>query len=195
MVAGIAAARAPWVCVMDADLQHPPSTIAALREQAETAKSDLVVASRFRGGGSIAGLNAARTLVSRSLVALARVAFPFRLRTVSDPLTGFFLIRRDALDLAALRPNGFKILLEILIRSPKLAVSEIAFRFGERAAGESKASLREVIRYLTLVWRLRIGTAGSRFGHRVDLRYLRWLFVIVLVYTAVQMLLRLVNGA
>jgi dolichol-phosphate mannosyltransferase len=164
VVAGIAAARAPWVCVMDADLQHPPSTIAALREQAEAAKSDLVVASRFRGGGSIAGLSAVRTFVSRSLVALARVAFPFRLRTVSDPLTGFFLVRRDALDLAILRPNGFKILLEILIRSPKLAVSEIAFRFGERPAGESKASLREVARYLTLVWRLRLGTAGSRFG-------------------------------
>ena len=48
VVAGIAAARAPWVCVMDADLQHPPATIAALREQADAAKSDLVVASRFR---------------------------------------------------------------------------------------------------------------------------------------------------
>ena len=163
-MAGIAAARAPWVCVMDADLQHPPSSIAALREQAEKAKSDLVVASRFRGGASIAGLSAARTFVSRSLVALARVAFPFRLRAVSDPLTGFFLVRRDALDLSSLRPHGFKILLEILIRSPKLAVSEVAFRFGERPAGESKASMREVARYLRLVWRLRLGTAGARFG-------------------------------
>jgi dolichol-phosphate mannosyltransferase len=164
VVAGIAAASAPWVCVMDADLQHPPAAIAALRAQAEAAQSDLVVASRFRNGGSIAGLSAVRRLVSRSLVALARVAFPFRLRDVSDPLTGFFLVRRDALDLAALRPNGFKILLEILVRSPKLAVSEISFRFGVRPAGESKASLREVLRYLALVWRLRLGTIGARFG-------------------------------
>ncbi len=164
VVAGIAAARAPWVCVMDADLQHPPAAIAALRAQAEAAQSDLVVASRFRGGGSVAGLSAARALISRSLVALARVAFPSRLRNVSDPLTGFFLIRRDALDLGALRPNGFKILLEILVRSPKLAVSEIAFRFGVRPAGESKASVREFARFLTLVWRLRLGTMGARFG-------------------------------
>jgi putative flippase GtrA len=149
---------------MDADLQHPPAAIAALRAQAEAAQSDLVVASRFRDGGSIAGLSAARKLISRSLVALARAAFPFRLRDVTDPLTGFFLVRRDALDLAALRPNGFKILLEILVRSPKLAVSEIAFRFGVRPAGESKASVREVARYLTLVWRLRLGTIGARFG-------------------------------
>ena len=61
-----------------------------------------------------------------------------------------------------LRPHGFKILLEILVRSPKLAVSEIAFQFGERPAGESKASMREVARYLTLVWRLRLGTAAAR---------------------------------
>ena len=164
VVAGIAAARAPWVCVMDADLQHPPAAIAALREQAESSNSDLVVASRFRKGGSIAGLSSLRKLVSRTLVGLARAAFPFRLRSVTDPLTGFFLVRRDALDLTALRPNGFKILLEILVRSPKLAVSEIAFQFGVRPAGESKASLREVARYLTLVWRLRLGTLGSRFG-------------------------------
>jgi dolichol-phosphate mannosyltransferase len=164
VVAGIAAARAPWVCVMDADLQHPPAAIAALRAQAETMKSDLVIASRFRGGGSIAGLTALRRSVSRSLVGLARAAFPFRLRDVTDPLTGFFLVRRDALDLSALRPNGFKILLEILVRSPRLAVSEIAFEFGVRPAGESKASMREVRRYLALVWRLRLGALGSRFG-------------------------------
>ncbi len=73
-------------------------------------------------------------------------------------------MRRDALDLAILRPNGFKILLEILVRSPKLEVSEIPFDFGVRPAGESKASVREVARYLALVWRLRLGTLGARFG-------------------------------
>ena len=164
VVAGIAAARAPWVCVMDADLQHPPATIAELRAQAEAHHSDLVLASRFGEGGAATGLSAARSVISRFLVALARVAFPLRLRGVSDPLTGFFLVRREALDLTSLRPNGFKILLEILVRSPRLAVSEIAFQFGVRPAGESKASLREVIRYLSLVWRLRLGTAGARFG-------------------------------
>ena len=105
-----------------------------------------------------------RTLISRLLVLLARLAFPSRLHGVTDPLTGFFLVRRDALDLAILRPNGFKILLEILVRSPKLAVSEIPFHFGVRPAGESKASVREVARYLALVWRLRLGALGARFG-------------------------------
>ena len=164
VVAGLAAARAPWVCVMDADLQHPPATIAEMRAHAEASRSDLVAASRFRGGGSVAGLSAFRTLVSSMLVLLARLAFPRRLRDISDPLTGFFLVRREALDLTALRPNGFKILLEILIRTPRLAASEVSFQFGVRPAGESKASGREVVRYLTLVWRLRIGAVGSRFG-------------------------------
>ena len=164
VVAGIAAARAPWVCVMDADLQHPPAAIAELRAQAAAQNSDLVLASRFRNGGAPVGLSALRTWISHFLVALACIAFPRRLRGVSDPLTGFFLVRRGALDLAALRPNGFKILLEILVRSPQLAVSEIGFTFGVRSAGESKASVREVSRYLRLVWRLRIGTLGARFG-------------------------------
>ena len=165
VVAGIAAARAPWVCVMDADLQHPPAEIAALRAQAAKEKSDLVIASRFLGGGSIEGLSRVRTLISRALVGLARVAFPFRLRSVSDPLTGFFLVRRSALDLAALRPHGFKILLEILIRSPKLAVSEIAFRFGQRPAGESRRRCEEVLRYLRLVLAAPPGHDGGRvFG-------------------------------
>ena len=164
VVAGIAAARSPWVCVMDADLQHPPATIAELRARADATGSDLVAASRFLGGANVAGLSSARAVISRFLVALARVAFPRRLQGVSDPLTGFFLVRRDALDLAVLRPNGFKILLEILVRTPNLSVAEIPFCFGVREAGESKASMREVARYLALVWRLRIGTAGSRFG-------------------------------
>ena len=165
VVAGIAAARAPWVCVMDADLQHPPAAIAELRAQAEAENSDLVLASRFREGGAPAGLSAVRTWISR-FCSSRSPAWRSRpgLRDVSDPLTGFFLVRRDALDLAALRPNGFKILLEILVRSPRLAVSEIPFRFGVRPAGESKASVREVARYLALVWRLRLGTLGARFG-------------------------------
>ena len=69
--------------------------------------------------------------------------FPRRLRDVSDPMSGFFLVRREALDLDALRPRGFKILLEILVRAPALRAAEVSFGFGERHAGRSKASIRE----------------------------------------------------
>jgi putative flippase GtrA len=90
--------------------------------------------------------------------------FPRRLRGVSDPLTGFFVVRREAIDLTALQPDGFKILLEILLRTPGLRVGEIGFDFAERHSGTSKASVREAARYARLVTRLRIATAPRRLG-------------------------------
>jgi putative flippase GtrA len=118
-----------------------------------------VVASRFRAGGDLGSFTPARRVLSRAAGFAARVAFPRRLRGVSDPMSGFFLIRRAAVDPAALRPRGFKILLEILARSRPLRASEVGFRFGERHAGESKASVGEARRYLAQL-------AGLRFGAR-----------------------------
>ena len=87
-------------------------------------------------------------MASRSTTTAARMLFPRRLRGVTDPMSGFFLVRREALDLDALRPRGFKILLEILVRHPGLRAAEVSFTFGERHAGRSKASIREALRYL-----------------------------------------------
>jgi dolichol-phosphate mannosyltransferase len=161
VLAGIQAAQTKWVCVMDADLQHPPELLRALLEEARRSKADVVVASRYCPGGDVGDFTAARAAVSRSSGMLARMLFPRRLRGVSDPLSGFFLIRRAAVDLTALRPRGFKILLEILVRGGPLTTSEIAFRFGERYAGESKASLREGVRYLHRLIELRVGGPAS----------------------------------
>ena len=166
VVEGLRAARAPWVCVMDADLQHPPERVQALVARAEEGDVDLVVASRYANGGT-SNLGAARGAVSRLSNLAARLLFPRRLRGVTDPMTGFFLVRKDAIDPDALRPQGFKILLEILARTRNLRVTEIPFDFGERYAGASKASLREGLTYATQLARLRMGDRSwsfSRFG-------------------------------
>src|SRR3954452_17585620 len=118
--AGLEVARGTWVCVMDADLQHPPELVERLLDQAQNGDSDIVVASRFRDGGDVGEFGAARRVLSRGAAAAARVVFPRRLRGVSDPMSGFFMVRRAAVDPAALRPRGFKILLEILARSPRV---------------------------------------------------------------------------
>jgi dolichol-phosphate mannosyltransferase len=164
VVRGIRAARAPWVCVMDADLQHPPEAVARLLERARTGDVDVVVASRYVPGGGSAGLGTARSLVSRATGAAARLIFPVRLRRVTDPMSGFFLVRRDAVQLDTLKPRGFKILLEILIRSPRLRVGEVAYAFGTRFAGESKAGLREGLRFLAALARLRAAGEGVAFA-------------------------------
>ena len=161
VVQGLRAARAPWACVMDADLQHPPELIAALVEQAEASELDLVVASRYCERRRAEGFRWARAMASRSTTTAARMLFPRRLRDVTDPMSGFFLVRRDAVDIDALRPRGFKILLELLVRNPGLRAAEVSFTFGERHAGQSKATINEGLRYLSLLARLRFARFGA----------------------------------
>jgi dolichol-phosphate mannosyltransferase len=164
VVEGLRCARAPWVCVMDGDLQHPPSLIGELLDEARSGSRDLVVASRFRPGGDADQFAWARRALSWLSTRGARVLFPHRLRGVSDPMSGFFLVRRGAIDLDALRPRGFKVLVEILVRTPRLRVSEVGFHFGERLAGESKAGLREAGRYVAQLLDARVAPGSRRLG-------------------------------
>ncbi len=164
VVQGLRAAKAPWVIVMDADLQHPPELIPQMLEQAQKGNADMVLASRRTKSSKEKGLNVARQFISRTLDAMARMLFPSNLRHVSDPLTGFFLARRDAIQVDELKPRGFKILLEILVRFPKLRVAEVPFEFGARHAGQSKASGVEVARYMSLLWSLRFGDNWTQFA-------------------------------
>jgi dolichol-phosphate mannosyltransferase len=157
VLAGFAAARAPWVCVMDADLQHPPEVLPLLWSRASATGADLVVASRHADSGSVGDFSLIREAVSGFSTVAARVLFPRLLRQISDPMSGFFLVRRDAVDLSALQPRGFKILLEIVVRNPHLRIAEVGFRFGERYAGTSKANLKEGMRYFDHLAHLRFG--------------------------------------
>jgi dolichol-phosphate mannosyltransferase len=152
---GFRIARSPWMCVMDADLQHPPTTVRQLWEEAHRSGADLVMGTRLKGDGDTHGLSLHRNFVSRLLALTTRLTFPMRLWRVSDPLTGLFMLRNGAVDLDILEPDGFKILLEILVRSPRLKLAEVPFRFDYRHAGESKASVTELRRLLRHYARLR----------------------------------------
>jgi dolichol-phosphate mannosyltransferase len=149
-------ARADWLAVMDADLQHPPQVLADLYATAGSAGVDIVCATRNVGSGGRDGLGAVRDLISKSFTTVARQAFPLRLRGVSDPMSGFFLVRRSAIDPDALNPTGFKILLEILVRTSGLRRAEVAYEFAPRHAGDSKASLKQGVTYLRHLARLRL---------------------------------------
>jgi len=157
VLVGAAQARYDLCLVMDGDLQHPPEKIAELYRTALGYEADVVIASRYAEGGMAAGLSgAARHAVSRASILLVRAMFPMRLYTCSDPMTGFFLFDRRAVDLDQLRPLGFKILLEMLARQ-KLRVVEIPFEFAGRFAGESKASMRQGLHFLRQLGQLRFG--------------------------------------
>jgi dolichol-phosphate mannosyltransferase len=162
VVAGLRAANSEWVCVMDADLQHPPELVPIMLERAQETKADIVVGSRKAEWYGPRGLSRKRALTSQMLTLLARMWFPRLLKNVSDPLTGLFLVRRTAVNVADLRPDGFKILLEILIRCPGLRVSELHFDFAGRHDGESKADFREGMRFFRHLTKLR-ATANQSF--------------------------------
>jgi dolichol-phosphate mannosyltransferase len=167
VLAGVAAAYGDYVCIMDADLQHPPELIADMIEAARRGDTDIIIASRYVEGGSDAGLSSSsRRLISFASKRLVKTVFRGRLRSVSDPLSGFFLARRSLLNKTALRPIGFKILLDILVRSNWRLTEEVPLRFERRAAGASKATLhqgRDFLSHVTrLFWEVRAGTIESK---------------------------------
>jgi dolichol-phosphate mannosyltransferase len=123
VVEGFQQARGTWVCVMDADLQHPPEVIPQLLYQAKKSGSDLVMGSRLAPGGDASSLGFKRMFISQTFAWITRLTFPQRLRAATDPLTGFFLTKKSALKMNELRPDGFKILLEILVSHPELKIS------------------------------------------------------------------------
>lgn len=161
VIEGMRQARHRWVVVMDGDLQHPPGTIRDLVAEAERSAAGLVVASRYVTDGSSAGLdNRTRQVVSAASSSLARAMFGTRLADISDPMTGFFLVDTTRIDIRRLRPRGFKILLEILVRHPELPTREVPFVFGTRAHGDSKASLMQGWQYARQLVELRRGGAA-----------------------------------
>ncbi len=163
VLAGLRCAGGDWVVVMDGDLQHPPEVVPDLLRAGQESGADLVVASRYVGAGSAGGLSTAtRERVSGGANALARSVFPRRLADCTDPMSGFFAIRRGSVDLDRLQPHGFKILLETIARSPRLKVAEVPFVFQARHSGQSKASLSEGLIFVRKLASLRVASIFGR---------------------------------
>ncbi|WP_329122006.1 glycosyltransferase family 2 protein [Streptomyces sp. NBC_01465] len=163
VVEGLRTAGSDWVVVMDADLQHPPALVPELVAAGESTNADLVVASRYIAGGSRAGLAGGyRIAVSRGATWLTKALFPRRLRGISDPMSGFFAIRRSVVTADALKPLGYKILLELAVRCRPSEVAEVPFVFQDRFAGESKSSAKEGMRFLRHLVELRTASPVAR---------------------------------
>jgi dolichol-phosphate mannosyltransferase len=168
VVEGIARASAPWIVVIDADLQHPPELVPALVARGEATGAELVVASRYTAGGDRDGLDGGwRKLVSSASTRLTKALFPRALSGLTDPMSGFFAIRRTAIDRAGsaeegLQPLGYKILLELAVRCRPRGIAEVPYAFGERHAGESKSTAREGMRFLRHLVTLRTADPRAR---------------------------------
>ena len=164
VVTGIRAARGTYVCVMDADGQHPPEAIPAMLAAARRTSADYVGGSRYVPGGSAEGLDGfKRKFISRGLALVARLAFCHTpIRRVTDPLSGFFLFRRALVAGVDLQPIGWKISLEVLVRGGARRITEVPYRFAKRADGDSKATLQQGLLVLRHMFVLLSALSGPR---------------------------------
>ena len=137
-VEGILSSSSPYVAVIDADLQHDETLLPEMLKRVKAENLDIAVASRYAEGGSTEGWDWRRQWISRFAVYVAQFLFKVGLK---DPMSGFFLIRREAFDGAVRRlsQQGFKILFDIMASSPRpLKFAELPYQFGERRHGSSK---------------------------------------------------------
>jgi dolichol-phosphate mannosyltransferase len=157
-------ARADVLGVIDADLQHPPEVSERLWAEVERG-AELVVASRHVPGGGVSEWSLRRRILSRGAQLLGLLILPGVLGRVSDPMSGFFFLRRSAVAGVELKPTGYKILIEVISRGRARWISEVGYVFRERALGASKATARVYLDYLVQLVRLRADTLlSSRFA-------------------------------
>ncbi|MGB0651563.1 MAG: glycosyltransferase [Thermoplasmatota archaeon] len=168
VVRGIQEARGTYVAVIDADFQHPPAVMAKLLAKAREAGADLVVGSRYVDGGSDGAFPWYRRLMSVGAAGMARIALPpLRQHGLTDPMSGLFLVRRNAVALDRLQPSGYKILLEIIGRSDLRVIEEVGYTFQERRDGDSKLGG-------AVIWQYLVHLAALAAAHEENKRLVRF---------------------
>jgi dolichol-phosphate mannosyltransferase len=149
--------------VIDADLQHPPEVLPTLLKPVLN-DADIAIASRYVGGNGVAEWNRFRLFISRCGT-LATAPLQRNGLKIKDPLAGFFVVRRECIDGLDLQPEGFKILLEILVKGRIAKATEVPYRFGLRHSGKSKADVKVALQYFSLLGKLsRYALFGSSSG-------------------------------
>jgi len=141
--------------VMDADLQHPPEVVANLCKEMLRG-ADLGIASRHVEGGGVSDWSLARRIISRGAQMIGFMLLPEVIGRISDPMSGFFMIRRSAIQDRMLSPLGYKILVEVLGRGTVGWISEVPYTFRERVEGSSKLTNRIYFEYFQHLLRLRL---------------------------------------
>ena len=163
-IEGVLACSAPYIAVMDADLQHDEALLPRMLDILRKENVDLIIGSRYAAGGGLGDWTGDRASISRLGTKLARLICK---QDISDPLSGFFMCRRDVFESAVRRMSGqgFKILLDLLASSSRpLRVCELPFEFRTRRHGESKLDTLVVWEYFALL-------ADKLFGHIVPVRF------------------------
>jgi len=150
---GVKHSNGKYIILMDADLQHPPELLRKMYEKALEGY-DLVIASRYIKGGKIENWNIIREFISKTAIFITYIFLPETLK-VKDPLSGYFLIKKDLLNNFKISdPFSYKVLLDILVKVNYNKLIEIPYTFKERKHGKSKLGKRIIFSYLKQVFLL-----------------------------------------
>jgi dolichol-phosphate mannosyltransferase len=155
VIRGWQIAQGRILAVMDADLQHPPEVVANLCKEMIRG-ADLGIASRHVEGGGVSDWSLARRIISRGAQMIGFMLLPEVIGRISDPMSGFFMIRRSSIQDRKLSPLGYKILVEVLGRGKVSWISEVPYTFRERVEGSSKLTNRIYLEYFQHLFRLRL---------------------------------------
>ena len=169
-IEGMLATSAPYLAVIDADLQHDETILPTMLRMLKAERLDLVVGTRFAPRGSVGELSRGRLLISRLGRLLSRAVTRADL---SDPMSGYFVVSRDFLDetVRRLSGHGFKILLDLFASAPRrVRFAEVPYRFRRRQHGRSKLDAPVLLEYVTLI-------GDKLMGRYVPVRFV--IFVLV----------------
>src|SRR6266566_4138238 len=158
-IEGILASAAPYAAIMDGDLQHDENLLPAMLAKIKAGRLDIVIASRHFGEGGVGDWQRSRIMISDVASRLGRLVVKANL---SDPMSGFFMIKRDVFSetMRSLSGQGFKILLDLFASAPRpLAFAEVPLNFRPRLHGESKLDAMVVWEYLSLLLEKLVGPA------------------------------------
>lgn len=153
VVNGIRSSKGKNVLIMDADFSHPPEVVNRMISEIKNQPNCIIIGSRYVRGGAVKGMSFRRLLLSIGANFIARHSLS--LKNVYDPMSGFFAFPKHALEGVEFNTNGFKILLEILIKKKgEVCVKEIPYTFKDRKHGQSKLDLATILDYLKAIWKL-----------------------------------------
>jgi dolichol-phosphate mannosyltransferase len=165
VIRGWQLARGEVLGVIDADLQHPPEVLLELLTAMQQG-ADLAVASRHVTGGGVSEWSLTRRILSRGAQVIGLILLPRVVGRVSDPMSGYFMVRQGAIAGPLLAPKGYKILLEVLGRGQIETITEVGYVFQERQEGDSKVTWRQYLDYIHHLLRLRAGGRLSKLHQR-----------------------------
>lgn len=181
VIRGWQVAKGEILGVIDGDLQHPPEILLELIKAIKNG-ADLAIASRHVEGGGVSSWSLVRRILSRGAQMLALLILPGVVGRVSDPMSGYFLVQRQAIADRVLSPLGYKISIEVIARGRIRSISEVGYVFQERQEGSSKVTWRQYIDYLRHLVRLRLSTGRvkklhSKFAHLPTRRFILFCLV------------------